>query len=208
MLQYGTVEPNTLRILKQLMLVHEMKDFCLVGGTALSLYYGHRISVDLDLFSVQRFENEKIIQSLEKNFKGFFYRGSNNPIGIFGAIDDVKLDLVNYYHHPLIEEPLVIDGIRIYHQHDILAMKISAILKRGVKKDFWDIAELLNHFSIQDFIDYYTKKFPSQQLMIGIPYAMIYFADAEESEDPVSLKGQTWESVKAFISEKVSEYLK
>lgn len=208
MLQYRTVEPNTLRILKDLMLLEELKDFCLVGGTALSLYYGHRISVDIDLFSVSKFENQQIIEVLEKNFKGFVYRSANNPIGIFGAIDGVKLDLVNYYHHPLIERPLLIDGIRIYHQHDILAMKVSAILKRGVKKDFWDIAELLNHFSIQQFIDCYTRKFPTQQLMISVPHAMTYFADADESEDPISLKGQTWGKVKSFISKKVSDYLK
>jgi len=34
-----------------------------------------------------------------------------------------------------------------------------------------------------------------------------YFDDADESEDPISLKGQTWDSVKAFIQQKVREYL-
>jgi hypothetical protein len=87
-------------------------------------------------------------------------------------------------------------------------MKISAILNRGVKKYFWDIAELLKHYSVQHFKDCYIKKFPSQQLLISIPFAMTYFADADESEDPVSLKGQTWNSEKSFISQKVSDYLK
>lgn len=208
MLQYATVEPNTLRILKQLMLLKELDSFSLVGGTALSLYLGHRISVDIDLFSVEKFENRAIIEVLERNFDGFVYRSVNNPVGVFGAIDNIKLDMVNYYHHPLIEQPLLIDGIRLYHQNDIMAMKIAAILNRGVKKDFWDIAELLKHYSVQHFIDCYIKKFPSQQLMISIPYALTYFADADESEDPVSLKGQTWSSVKKFISQKVSDYLK
>jgi len=45
-------------------------------------------------------------------------------------------------------------------------MKVAAIMKRGVKKDFWDIAELLQHYSIQDFIDLYSKKYPSHK---GIP---------------------------------------
>lgn len=44
--------------------------------------------------------------------------------------------------------------------------------------------------------------------MIGTPYALTYFDDAEESEDPISLKGQTWESVKKFIQQKVSEFLR
>ncbi|RZL46895.1 MAG: hypothetical protein EOO93_25535, partial [Pedobacter sp.] len=92
MLQYATVEPNTLRILKQLMLLKELDSFSLVGGTALSLYLGHRISVDIDLFSVEKFENRAIIEVLERNFDGFVYRSVNNPVGVFGAIDNIKLD--------------------------------------------------------------------------------------------------------------------
>jgi hypothetical protein len=37
---------------------------------------------------------------------------------------------------------------------------------------------------------------------------LTYFDDAEETEDPVSLKGQTWESVKNFIRQKVRDYLR
>ena len=48
MLQYGTVEPRTLDVLKKLLALPELNDFYLVGGTALALYYGHRKSVDLD----------------------------------------------------------------------------------------------------------------------------------------------------------------
>jgi len=36
--------------------IPELKGFSLVGGTALSLLYGHRISIDLDLFSNAGFE--------------------------------------------------------------------------------------------------------------------------------------------------------
>ena len=81
-------------------------------------------------------------------------------------------------------------------------------MKRAVKKDFWDIAELLQHYTIEDFIKYYTKKYPSQQLLISVPFALCYFDEAEESEDPVSLKGQTWKSVKKIIQEKVNEFMR
>lgn len=190
------------------MSIAELNNFCLVGGTALSLYYGHRKSIDIDLFSVEKFENSSVIEVLESNFDNFVYRNTNNPIGVFGLIGDIKLDMVNYYHHPLIEKISTIDDIRLYHVNDLMAMKVAAILKRGVKKDFWDIAEILKYHTMQHLIDCYTKKFPAQQLLISIPYALTYFTDAEESETPVSLKGQTWTSVKKFISQKVSEYLK
>lgn len=45
-------------------------------------------------------------------------------------------------------------------------------------------------------------------LAISIPNALSYFVDADESETPVSLKGQTWEGIKKSISKTVSDYLR
>lgn len=56
MLQTQTVEPGTFSLLKHLMDLPQLKDFSLVGGTALSLRYGHRKSIDLDLFSENNFK--------------------------------------------------------------------------------------------------------------------------------------------------------
>ena len=55
MLYTQTVEPGTFALLKQLLDMPELASFSLVGGTALSLVYGHRISIDLDLFSDIKF---------------------------------------------------------------------------------------------------------------------------------------------------------
>ncbi|MGM0946912.1 MAG: nucleotidyl transferase AbiEii/AbiGii toxin family protein [Bacteroidota bacterium] len=101
-----------------------------------------------------------------------------------------------------------IEGIRFFSDQDIMAMKIQAILGRGKKKDFWDIAELLQHYSVIDFIKNHKEKYSTQNLLISIPQVMIYFQDAEEDEDPVSLRGQTWEGVKKTIREKVAAYLR
>jgi predicted nucleotidyltransferase component of viral defense system len=186
----------------------ELKDFYLVGGTALALYYGHRLSIDLDLFSTTDFQNEPLLPVLEKGFPGFTYSNIHNPVGLFAFINDVKVDFVKHHHFPLIDKPFIEDGIRMFSIHDIMAMKIAAILKRGVKKDFWDIAELLKYYSVEDFINFYNQKYPNQQLLISIPRALIYFEDAEESGDPVSLNRQTWSGVKDLIQQKVSDYLK
>lgn len=51
MLQYRTVDPKTLELLRKLMSLTELQDFFLVGGTALALQLGHRISIDIDLFT-------------------------------------------------------------------------------------------------------------------------------------------------------------
>ena len=87
-------------------------------------------------------------------------------------------------------------------------MKLNAILGRGRKKDFWDLYELLKYYPLAEMIMFHEKKYPDQNLLISIPQAIIYFEDADESEDPVSLKGQTWDLIKQYIREQVRDYLK
>lgn len=208
MLYLETVESDTFSLLEDLLSMPELKDFSLVGGTALSLLYGHRISVDLDLFSNSKFENNVIVKALAKKFKSDFLLEQKPPqFGIFCFIKDVKIDLVR---HPfeMLKPPLIIQNIRLFSKEDIIAMKVQAVLGRGKKKDFWDISELLKHYSVQNFIDFHTNKYSYQNLLISVPQALTYFSDADESEDPVSLKGQTWESVKSEIQKKVREYLR
>lgn len=79
------------------------------------------------------------------------------------------MDFVKQYYHPVIQPFVIDDDIGLFSIPDIIAMKINAVLKRGAKKDFWDIAELLNHYRLEDFIKFYHKKYPSQQLLIYIP---------------------------------------
>lgn len=187
--------------------IPELRDFYLVGCTALSLFYGHRTSVDLDLFTHDSFENQKIISRLQDDFGSDFIM-ENKPafFGVFCYIQNVKIDIVRF-PHPVIRPTVEINGIRMYAPEDIIAMKVQAILGRGKKKDFWDVAELLQHFTIKDFISLHKEKYSTQNLYITVPQAITYFDDAEESEDPVSLKGQTWASVKSTIQHKVRDYL-
>lgn len=207
MLQTETVEPHTISLLNQLMKIPELKTFSLVGGTALSLLYGHRKSIDLDFFSINAFENLRIIESLKKTFRERFVMEEKPPrFGIFCFIDDIKIDII-HHPHPLLKPIQNIENIRIFSKEDIIAMKVQAILGRGKKKDFWDVTELLHHYSIPDFIRFHKEKYTSQNLLITVPQALTYFADAEESEEPISLKNQTWKGVKEYINSKVREYL-
>ncbi|AYD49191.1 hypothetical protein D6B99_17110 [Arachidicoccus soli] len=207
MLHAQTVEPKTLSVLRRVMRMKKLQKFYLVGGTALTLKYGHRISIDLGFFSNEKFDHSIIINALEKEFSHqLAVESQTTKWGIFCFIENIKVDIV-YYPHPIIKVPETIDNIRFYSAEDILAMKINAILGRGKKKDFYDLDELLNHFELNDAIKFHQQKFPSQNLLITIPQAISYFEDAEESESPVSLKNQTWESVKENIQKEVRDFL-
>ncbi|MGV8090639.1 MAG: nucleotidyl transferase AbiEii/AbiGii toxin family protein [Mangrovibacterium sp.] len=208
MLHTETIEPRTFSLLKKLMELPSLRSFSLVGGTALSLRYGHRSSIDLDLFFHEKFDHVNIENELIHEFgSNFNYERGHKNFGIFCYIHKIKVDIVYFPHIPIASIETT-DNIRIYSSADIAAMKIQAILGRGKKKDFWDLYELLQHYSLQQLIDWHKQKYPSQMLAISIPNAITYFVDAEESETPVSFKKQTWEGVKKGIQRAVRDYLR
>lgn len=68
MLHQETVATGTLDLIRQLMKEDKLQDFKLAGGTALALQIGHRVSIDIDLFSPKSFEVGQLAQHLEKNY--------------------------------------------------------------------------------------------------------------------------------------------
>lgn len=86
-------------------------------------------------------------------------------------------------------------------------MKVQAVLGRARKKDFWDIATLLQHYTVAHFVPFHKEKYSTQHLLVTVPQAISYFADAEDDLDPKSLQGQTWASVQAAIQKEVRGFL-
>ncbi|HAO50748.1 MAG TPA: hypothetical protein DCR35_16475 [Runella sp.] len=204
MLYTSTVDNNTLSLLLRLMEWPVLKKFALVGGTNLSLQLGHRMSVDLDLFSNEEFLSEDIILTIDKIFPSFelIYRTEKSCMGI---IEGIKVDMILHkydYLQPIKE----IEGIRLVSISDIIPMKLSAMAQRGAKKDFWDIAELLNHFTIAEMLELFGKKYKNHDYGY-IVHSLYYFEDADNQEDPVDLKGVVWEQVKEKIKRAANEFV-
>ncbi len=93
MLHTRTVEPRTFELLKSLMSLDILKDFYLVGGTALALQKGHRYSVDLDLFTTQTFNVSELKHSLANQFDNFELTNESGQM-MFAVINNVKVDFV------------------------------------------------------------------------------------------------------------------
>lgn len=84
MLQTKAIEPGALSILEKLMELSSLRDFYLVGGTALALKYGHRLSVDLDLFGNKNFNKGFILSELTQTFGGqLMYENARAQWAIF-----------------------------------------------------------------------------------------------------------------------------
>lgn len=94
--------------------------------------------------------------------------------------------------------PIEADGVRLASLNDIAAMKVSAIVNRGTKKDFIDLYTLLQSFTLDDILDMYSRKYSDGSLFI-VMKSLTYFDDAETDPMPDVLSDITWESVKDCI---------
>lgn len=205
MLHLEAVYPGTMDLLKKLMTVPEFSDFYLVGGTALALQYGHRISIDLDLFGNVNALDIPLIDDIIKDFGKLGVKGKSRvAYGVF--IDEVKVDFVKY-PFKLLEPLILIDGIRLASDADIGAMKLEAITGRGKRKDFVDLYFLLQKYSLEQLLNFYESKFPSGNPMLVLR-SLVYFEDANEDMEGLELKKIKWEEIKQFIIIEHSKLLK
>jgi len=156
MLQLSAIEQNTFELLKKLQKLPLLAKTRLVGGTALALQIGHRKSIDLDFFGELDFEIQELIDNI-KEFADLTILSESKNIHIY-SINGIKVGFVNY-KYPWIDDAVYKDGILLAGIKDIAAMKISAIIGRGTKKDFIDIAFLLQKFSLKDILDFYSLKY-------------------------------------------------
>ena len=201
MLQYKTIEPGTLQLLKSLQALPLLQGLRLVGGTALALQLGHRKSVDLDMFGDFSAEGIEIRDTLEEQFSVSVIKESKN-IKIY-QVDGIKVDLVNYSRYPWIDNPIEEDGITLAGIKDIAAMKVAAIIGRGTKKDFIDMNRLLQIYSLKEILDMYMQKYPDGSLFIAMK-SLSYFEDAESDPMPFMFDEIDWGVVKASIREAIA----
>lgn len=203
MLSLQTVSPDTLELLRQLQQQPELAGMRLVGGTALALQYGHRQSVDLDLFGTLQATFEQVETVLPRIGRHTILNQTANIMQL--VLKGVKIDIVNYSCYPWVEEPVCEEGIILASPMDIAALKVNAIEGRGSKKDFIDLHELLQHYSLDEILNSYTQKYPNHSLFRAL-LSMTYFDDAEAQAMPKMFANYTWDDVKAAIIAKVSAY--
>lgn len=195
MLYLATLASSTLDLLKRIQRQDAFKDTRLVGGAALALHYGHRTSMDLDLFG-----SWKPQPPLELVLAGCARRvmkvGGEESLQFF-TVEDVKIDCVSYPYKwlcPAVES----DGIRLADVPDIAAMKLAAVTNRGTRKDFVDVYFLLQRHSLQQLLDWYSEKYPDGNDYLVLR-SLVYFEDAELEPMPNMLTPIAWDEVKQTI---------
>jgi hypothetical protein len=205
MLHYEAVPPGAVEVLKLIMPLPSLSSYYLVGGTSLALRFGHRLSVDLDMFTQFDVDYTSVIEDVQQLNPATYKELFSGKTGMQLIINGVKTDFVKY-NYPNIAPPETIEGIRMLSIQDVACMKLSAISQRGAKKDFYDLHLLLEHFTIPQLLSLFTKKHPDIATF-HIVKSMNYFADAESQTGPELKTKLSWERLKKDIDKKVGDYL-
>ena len=205
MLFLKTIEAQTLSLLKRIHALPELADTRLVGGTALALQLGHRISVVLDVFGKWDYSKDL---SLVLSSIGRVEKVSGTPDGrmSFFFIDGVKVDCVSYEMYDWLEPPIVEEGVRLAGIKDIAAMKLNAITNRGARKDFIDLARLLEEHSLIEMFEWHKQKYSDANPALVLR-SLSYFVDAETMPMPRMIIPLDWSSAKERIRSAVREYI-
>lgn len=174
MLHKKTVTPETLELIEKLLAEEQLADFRLVGGTALSLQIGHRISIDIDLFINKPFDVESLTTYLSNNYQLQGLKILHN--GIFCFINDIKVDIISH-QYPWITPLVIVDGLRMASLEDIGAMKLHAIVLDGSRlKDFVDVFNLLEYLPLSRLTSAYERKYPETSKQI-VNRALLFHDD-------------------------------
>ena len=211
-LRTNIASPLLLDCLRKIMTNKAFDDLYLVGGTALALQRGHRISIDIDMFTnalygemktdeikkalVEMFPYVDRLERLEETLMVYSLFVGNS------SDDCIKLDIC-YDENPIF--PIVnIEGIRMLSEKDIAAMKLNAIAQdKQRKKDFWDIHDLLETYSIEEMVSFALKRFPWSLTLDNIIDGFKRLPLLNDYSEIRCLKGKYWE----FIIEDLMEQI-
>lgn len=198
-----------IKILKETGSYLRKSGYYLAGGTALAIYFGHRLSVDLDWFTSNDM-GDALAWAQNLRNEGFGFKTAQTSKGtLHGSISNVRVTFLEF-HYPLMK-PVVhwkeMD-CSLASLEDLACMKLSAIAQRGARKDFCDICVLgLEQFSLKEMLDLYRRKFNIQDVS-HVLYGLVYFDDAENERMPRMLWDVQWAEVKKIIQGWVKEIKK
>jgi len=215
-LYYETVSKPLLECLQKLMANSAFDDFVLVGGTALSLQLEHRKSLDIDLFTAIDYGSmnlEEIKSALTAIFpytnrlETLAGRNLGYIVYIGNSQEElVKLDL--FYTEQFIAPIVRQDGLRLASLQDIAAMKMQAIVNSKRKKDFWDIHELLEYFTLEQLIKYGQQRNPYTLTADNILDSLCNAEKITQDNVIECLKGNYWELVVEDLQDLAEQFRK
>jgi len=184
--------------------------FYLAGGTGLALRLGHRVSLDLDLFSAEGLldaaERDRIIAALGIAARLRILESKDGTCHL--QVGGTMVSLFRY-RYPLLQPVAKWRGLPVASTRDIAAMKVSAIVARGSRRDFVDLHAVSGRLGLQAVLAACKQKFVAHDdFVMQALRALVYFEDAEKEPMPRLLKEVAWDKVTAYFDREVPQALR
>ena len=155
-------------------------DYYLVGGTAVALHFGHRRSIDFDLFSDRTFDSQRLRNKiLQKNKIDYTFSQGEGELTIL--VNKVK---ITFFYYPFKIERKV-DFDEVIKIPDILtlgAMKAFALGRRAKWKDYVDLYFIFQKYSLSELMDKTESIFKNEFNEKLFRTQLSYFTDIDYSE--------------------------
>lgn len=182
--------------------------YYLAGGTGLALHFGHRISVDLDLFcdqadAVGPDERSVLRRALDDPTLSITYDKDATFVATWHGVG-VSFFRLNLY--PLVRPTLAVDGVQLASVEEIGAMKLAAIIDRGTRKDLIDLYYILQQVPLESLFKVAAVKYAKvSTFAVSATRALAYFDDAEALPMPRMLDETRWAKMKKFLAAQAIE---
>ena len=192
------------RVLLELLENDYMKNFVLVGGSALALYLCHRLSEDLDFFTYHdnNFQREEIFKIINKFENKEIVNISDEQIDVM--IEGVKVTFFNAKWHFL--KPEEIKNFNVATLEQIAIMKTNTLFLRAKYRDYYDLYFLVQHLSLRQIFELSKDKLNGINLKLFI--AALTFIDDIEDEKLDYLKPTkklSLKEIREFFEKKIKE---
>ncbi|WP_025270770.1 nucleotidyl transferase AbiEii/AbiGii toxin family protein [Hippea sp. KM1] len=181
-----------------------MRNFVLVGGSALALYLCHRFSEDLDFFTYDdgNFQREEIFGIIDKFESKEIVNISDEQID--AIIEGAKVTFFNAKWRFL--KPKKIKNFNIATLEQIAIMKTNTLFLRAKYRDYYDLYFLAQHLSLRQIFEL------SKDILSGINLKLfitaLTFIDDIEDEKLDYLKPAkklSLKEIREFFEEKIKE---
>jgi len=203
-LHWEILDKKRLTLLPKLNFLKEM-GFYLAGGTALALQIKHRLSVDFDFYNQKKFDSAGIYQKFQTQKPKKLLLDTMAENTLILEINAVGISLFSY-NYPLLKPFITSEYLNIASLEDIAAMKLIAIIQRGIKRDFIDLYFLCGLLGLEKIMDLTKHKYTGFNKYLACQ-ALVYFRDAEEKQtrEINLLRPLEWENVKKYFVTEVAQ---
>lgn len=180
--------------------------FYLVGGTALALQIGHRMSDDFDLFSDKDIPADLLgeVEKIFKNSKITIIINHSEQLSFI--VNETKVGFVKY-PFSLISDLTEYQEVKMSKISEIAAIKAYTIGRRATYKDYIDLYFIFSekHSSLLDVIETSKEKFKENFDPRLFLEQLVYLEDIQEEPIQFLKKKPSKKELEIFFQEEIKK---